>query len=211
MSRSRKTLLFGLALIPLMVGGFVFQQRETQQGARIHFIYTTYIRAWSVSQTSDALKGNPCSRLLVMFSRPGVPELIPIAFTRAVINIPAVPYAIMLDGKVGYVPLLQFNESARDELETSITRLSRQGAKGVIIDLRGNPGGILDQSLSVSNLFLKKGQQISSIRARNGENQTFVATAAPTAPTFPLVLLTDGRSASASEIVAGALQDHDRP
>jgi carboxyl-terminal processing protease len=146
----------------------------------------------------------------VKFSRPGVTELIPITFTRAVINIPAVPYAIMLDGNVGYIPLLQFNESARDEIENSVTKLSRQGAKGIIIDLRGNPGGILDQSLSVSNLFLRKGQQISSIRARSGENQTFVASDDPVAPTIPLVLLTDGRSASASEIVAGALQDHDR-
>ena len=303
MSRSRKSMLFGLALIPLMAGGFVIQQRESQQGARlldqvlnivssrfvdtvdqatlyekaarglvhelndpysvllspkelsafnaqtngryagigmeiaetqgfitvqrvfphtpaeqagvqegdrINLIDTTNIRGWTVSQTSDALKGNPGSRVLVKFSRPGVPELIPITFTRAVINIPAVPYAIMLDGKVGYIPLLQFNESARDEIENSITRLSRDGARGIVVDLRGNPGGILDQSLSVSNLFLRKGQQISSIRARNGENQTFVASDDPIAPTIPLVLLTDGRSASASEIVAGALQDHDR-
>ena len=303
MAQPRKSLLFGLALIPLMAGGFVFQQHESQQGARlldqvlnivssrfvdtvdaaslyekaarglvhelndpysvllspkelstfnaqtngryagigmeiaetqgfitvqtvfphtpaeqagvqegdrINFIDTTSIRGWTVSQTSDALKGNPGSKVLVKFSRPGVPELIPISFTRAVINIPAVRYAIMLDGKIGYIPLVQFNESARDELETSITRLSREGARGIVIDLRGNPGGILDQSLSVSNLFLKKGQQISSIRARNGENQTFVASDDPIAPTIPLVLLTDGRSASASEIVAGALQDHDR-
>jgi carboxyl-terminal processing protease len=116
----------------------------------------------------------------------------------------------MLDSKIGYVPLLQFNESAKEELEASVSKLSREGAKGIIIDLRGNPGGILDQSLSVSNLFLKKGQQISSIRARSGENQTFVASDDPVAPSIPLVLLTDGRSASASEIVAGALQDHDR-
>ncbi len=303
MSRSRKSLLFGLALIPVMAGGFAFQQHDSQQGARlldqvlnivssrfvdtvdaatlyekaarglvhelndpysvllspkelssfnaqtngryagigmeiaetqgfisvqrvfphtpaeqagvqegdrITFIDTTNIRGWTVSQTSDALKGNPGSKVRVKFSRSGVPELIPISFTRAIINIPAVPYAIMLSGNVGYIPLLQFNESARDEIESSITRLSRQGAKGIVIDLRGNPGGILDQSLSVSNLFLRKGQQISSIRARNGENQTFVATDDPIAPTIPLVLLTDGRSASASEIVAGALQDHDR-
>src|SRR4051812_45800103 len=116
----------------------------------------------------------------------------------------------MLDGKIGDIPLLQFTQSARDELENSITRLSREGAKGIVIDLRGSPGGILDQSLSVSNLFLRKGQQISSIRARNGENQTFLASDDPVAPKIPLVLLTDGRSASASEIVAGALQDHDR-
>jgi carboxyl-terminal processing protease len=303
MSRFKKPLLLGLALVPLMAGGFVFQQRENQQGARlldqvlnivssrfvdtvdaatlyekaarglvhelndpysvllspkelstfnaqtngryagigmeiaetqgfitvqrvfphtpaeqagvqegdrINFIDTTNTRGWTVSQTSDALKGNPGSKVLVKFSRPGVPELIPITFTRAIINIPAVPYAIMLDGKIGYIPLLQFNESAKEELEASVGRLSREGAKGVIIDLRGNPGGILDQSLSVSNLFLRKGQQISSIRARSGDNQSFVASEDPVAPTLPLILLTDGRSASASEIVAGALQDHDR-
>src|SRR6476646_3031326 len=186
------------------------EQAGVQEGDRVNFIDTTNTRGWTVSQTSDALKGSPGSKVLVKFSRPGVPELIPIGFTRAIISIPAVPYAIMLDGKAGYIPLLQFNESARDEIESSVTKLSRQGAKGIVIDLRGNPGGILDQSLSVSNLFLRKGQQISSIRARNGENQTFVASDDPVAPTIPLILLTDGRSASASEIVAGALQDHDR-
>src|SRR5258708_32680312 len=117
---------------------------------------------------------------------------------------------MMLEGTVGHVPLLQFNESARDEIENSITRLSREGARGIVIDLRGNPGGVSDVALRVRNRFLRKGQQISSIRARNGENQTFVASDDPIAPTIPLVLLTDGRSASASEIVAGALQDHDR-
>jgi carboxyl-terminal processing protease len=186
------------------------EQAGVQEGDRINFIDTTNIRGWTVSQTSDALKGNPGSKVLVKFSRPGVPELIPITFTRAVVNIPAVPYAIMLDGNIGYIPLLQFNESARDEIESSVTKLTHDGAKGIVIDLRGNPGGILDQSLSVSNIFLKKGLQISSIRARNGDNQTFVASDDPVAPRIPLVLLTDGRSASASEIVAGALQDHDR-
>src|SRR5688572_10353181 len=303
MSRSPKSLLIGLVLVPLIAGGFVFQQQSTQQGARlldqvlnivssrfvdtvdqatlyekaarglvrelndpysvllspkelsafnaqtngryagigmeiaetqgfvtvqrvfphtpaeqagvqegdrINFIDTVNIRGWTVSQTSDALKGRPGSKVLVKFSRTGVPELIPITFTRALISIPAVPYAIMLDGKVGYIPLLQFNESARDELEASVKKLSREGAKGLIIDLRGNPGGILDQSLSVSNLFLRKGVQILAIRGRNGENQRFAASDEPVAPTIPLIILTDGRSASASEIVAGALQDHDR-
>lgn len=186
------------------------EQAGVQEGDRINFVDTVNIRGWTVTQTSDALKGTPGSKVKVRFSRPGVPELIPITFTRAIINIPAVPYAIMLDGKIGYIPLLQFNESAKDDIESAVARLSREGAKGLIIDLRGNPGGILDQSAGVSNLFLQKGQQISSIRGRNGEHQTFVATEDPAAPTIPLVLLTDGRSASASEIVAGALQDHDR-
>jgi Periplasmic protease len=134
----------------------------------------------------------------------------PVTFTRAVIKIPAVAYAIMLDGKIGYIPLLQFNETASEELEAALSRLTKEGARSVILDLRGNPGGILEQSLAVSNLFLKKGQEISSIRARNGERQEYAATEDPVAPSLPLIVLTDGRSASASEIVAGALQDHDR-
>ncbi|MEX2110327.1 MAG: S41 family peptidase [Gemmatimonadaceae bacterium] len=303
MSRSRKSLLVGLAFIPLMAGGFVVQQQDSQQGARlldqvlnivstrfvdtvdaatlyekaarglvhelndpystllspkelsafnattngryagigmeiaeiqgfitvqtvfphtpaeqagvqegdrINFIDTVNVRGWTVTQTSDALKGRPGSKVFVKFSRSGVPALIPITFTRALISIPAVPYAMMLDGRIGYILLRVFNESARDDLESSIKRLSREGAKGLILDLRNNPGGILDQSLTVSNLFLRKGLQISSIRGRSGENQRFAASDEPVAPTIPLIVLTDGRSASASEIVAGALQDHDR-
>src|SRR5213079_2302982 len=82
--------------------------------------------------------------------------------------------------------------------------------KGVILDLRRNPGGILEQSLSVSNLFLRSGLEIASVRARNGETQSYVARGQPALPNVPLIVLTDEGSASASEIVAGALQDHDR-
>jgi len=111
---------------------------------------------------------------------------------------------------VGYIPLQQFNETATEELEASTKRLIGEGAKGLIVDLRGNGGGYLDQSASVANLFLNRGQEISSVRGRGGDQQVFYATDQPAAPNIPLVVLTDGRTASASEIVAGALQDHDR-
>ncbi len=186
------------------------EQGGVEEGDRIVAVDTASTRGWTTQKTSDALKGTPGSKVSVKFSRPGVPELIPITFTRAVVKIPAVAYAIMLDGKVGYIPLLQFNETAAEELQGSVERLTKEGARGIIVDLRGNPGGILDQALAVSNLFLKKGQELSSIRARNGGSQSYAATDDPIAPTLPLIVLTDGRSASASEIVAGALQDHDR-
>ncbi len=210
----------GIGMEIAEVGGFIEVQRVfphtpaeqagVQQGDKIVAVDTGSTRGWTTQMTSDALKGTPGSKVSVKFSRPGVAELIPITFTRAVIKIPAVAYSIMLDGKVGYIPLLQFNETAAEELEASINRLTKEGARSIILDLRGNPGGILDQSLAVSNLFLKKGQEISSIRARNGEQQGYAATEDPVAPSLPLIVLTDGRSASASEIVAGALQDHDR-
>lgn len=180
------------------------------EGDRIIMVDTLSVRGWTTAQVSDKLKGVPGTKVLVKFARPGVSEPIPVTFSRAIIKIPAVPYAIMLDGKIGYIPLQQFNETATEELQASAARLMKEGAHGVIVDLRGNPGGIFDEALSVSNLFLKRGQEISSIRGRNSDTQTFNATESPIAPTIPLVVLSDGRSASASEIVAGALQDHDR-
>ncbi|MGH9201380.1 MAG: S41 family peptidase [Vicinamibacterales bacterium] len=146
----------------------------------------------------------------VTFARPGVPDPIKATFTRALIRVPAVPSAIVFDGKIGYIPLTSFNETSTAELGRAITSLQTQGATSLVLDLRNNPGGFLDQSLSITNLFLKEGQEIASVRGRNVEPQTYYAREKPIAPTIPLVILTDQYSASASEIVAGALQDHDR-
>jgi carboxyl-terminal processing protease len=116
----------------------------------------------------------------------------------------------VLDNRIAYIPLQTFNETAADELQGAVNRLLKQGAKGVILDLRSNPGGILDQGLSVADLFLPAGKQIASVRTRQGPPQTFVSHGTEHVPGVPLVVLVDGYSASASEIVAGALQDHDR-
>ncbi len=186
------------------------EQAGVMEGDRIITIDTANARGWTTSQASDALKGTPGTKVSVKFLRAGVAEPIPVTFTRANVRIPAVPFAIMLDGNVGYIPLQQFNETATDELEASVKRLIGLGAKGLIVDLRGNGGGYLEQSASVANLFLNRGQEISSVRGRGGDQQVLYATDQPAAPNIPLVVLTDGRTASASEIVAGALQDHDR-
>lgn len=186
------------------------ERAGVQDGDRIIAIDTASARGLTTAQVSDKLKGIPGTKVQVKFARPGVGEPIPVTFTRAIIKIPAVPYAIMLDGKIAYIPLLQFNETATEELSGAVKRLIGEGAHGVILDLRENPGGIFDEALSTSNLFLRRGQEISSIRGRNGDDQTFAATETPVAPEIPLIILSDGRSASASEIVSGALQDHDR-
>lgn len=187
------------------------EQAGIIEGDRIVAIDTAAnTRGWTTAQVSDALKGRPGSKVSVKFARAGVAEPIPVVFTRANVRIPAVPYAIMLDGKIGYIPLQQFNETATEEVENSIRRLAGEGARGFVLDLRGNGGGYLEQSATIANLFLNKGQEISSVRGRGSERQVFFATETPVAPNIPLVILTDGRSASASEIVAGALQDHDR-
>ena len=186
------------------------EQAGVIEGDRIIQVDTANTRGWSTAQVSDVLKGRPGTKVAVKFLRAGVTEPIPVTFTRADVRIPAVPYAIMLDGKIGYIPLQQFNETATEELESAVKRLTGEGAKGIIFDLRGNGGGYLDQAGTVANLFLRRGLEVSSVRGRAGFQEVLTATDDPVAPEIPLVVLTDGRTASASEIVAGALQDHDR-
>ncbi len=180
------------------------------EGDRIVGIDTASTRNWTSQQVSDVLIGEIGTRVEVRFARPGVSQPIEHTFTRSEIHIPAVPFALMLDDGIAYIPLQTFNETASDELQTSVDDLLKQGAKGIILDMRNNPGGILDQGLAVADLFLKDGQEIASVRMRQGPPQVFNASGSEHIPTTPLVVLVDGYSASAAEIVTGALQDHDR-
>ena len=186
------------------------EQAGIREGDIIVGVDTQNTRGWTSRKTSDALTGTPGTKVSATFARPGVPEPIKVTFTRAVIHVPAVQYTVMFDGKIGYIPLIQFSEAATKEVSDSLRRLMSEGAKGIVLDLRGNPGGYLDQALSMTNLFLDQGQQIASVRGRNSEPQLYAAREKPMAPGIPIVILTDGYTASASEIVAGALQDHDR-
>ena len=180
-----------------------------RQGDRIIAVDTASTVGWSLDQVSGALLGTPGTKVSAKFRRVGVTTPIVVPFTRAVIKVPAVPFAMTIDS-VGYIPLLQFNEFATEEIEAAVRKFQRQRVKGIVIDLRSNPGGILEQALSVSDMFLKKNQEIASVRGRGFDNQTFAATGRAIAPDIPLIVMVDGGSASASEIVAGSLQDHDR-
>jgi carboxyl-terminal processing protease len=186
------------------------EEAGVQEGDRIVQIDTASTRGWKTDQVANTLKGDPGTKVNVQFARPGVTQPIAVRMTRAVVHIPAVPYTLSVGDRVGYVPLQQFNETATREVARALQQLERQGARGVILDMRGNPGGILDEALATSNLFLRQGQEIASQRSRQGPVQKYVAQERPVAPSVPLVVLVDGGSASASEIVAGALQDHDR-
>lgn len=180
------------------------------EGDRIVQVESRSTSGWRLDQVSDSLLGKPGTPVRVRFARPGVPEPIDIQFTRAVISIPAVPYALMLQDDIGYIPLQQFNELASSDLEREANRLVKEGARGLILDLRGNTGGILEQALMISNVFLPRGAEIASVRGRGFPAQRFETEERPSVPNTPLIVLTDGNTASASEIVAGALQDHDR-
>jgi carboxyl-terminal processing protease len=181
-----------------------------REGDKILYVDSLSTRGWKTQQVSDYLIGTPGTKVTVRFGRPGVTEPIRTTFTRQVIHIPAVPFAIVLDNKIGYIPVQRFNETSSEEVKAAVADLQKDGIKGVILDMRGNPGGILDQSITMSNLFLKNGQEIVSVRSRANDTQSFGTRGNPAFPTLPVAVLTDEYTASASEIVAGALQDHDR-
>jgi carboxyl-terminal processing protease len=180
------------------------------EGDRIVQVDTLTTRGLRLERVTEALKGVPGTSVNVVFQRGGFPQPIRAKFTRAVIRIPAVPYVVMLEGKIGYIPLLQFNETASEEMRAALERLQREGARGFVLDFRENGGGIVDEALEISNYFLPAGSELMSTRGRSIPAQRFVAEARPIVPSTPLVVLTDGGTASAAEIVAGALQDHDR-
>jgi carboxyl-terminal processing protease len=128
--------------------------------------------------------------------------------TRAIVSIPEVPYAVNIDG-TGYIPLSQFGETASDEVGKAIAQLKQQGAKAFVLDLRGNGGGLLDEAVEISDLFLPTGAKVVTQRERR-DSTVWAAKDSEQMGTTPIVVLVDGGTASASEIVAGALQDHDR-
>lgn len=186
------------------------EEADIHEGDRIIQVDTSSTRGWRLDQVSSRLKGEPGTKVTAKFARPGWTEPITATFTRRIIRIPAVPFAIMLDGKIGYLPVQNFNETVSSELAQQLLRLQSEGAKGLVLDLRDNPGGFLDQALTIANLFLARGQEILSVRDRQGVAELHKAERDPVAPRIPLVILTNAFTASASEIVAGALQDHDR-
>ena len=181
-----------------------------QLGDRIVSVNGVSTTGLKLEGVSGRLTGTPGSSVRVTFARGGVAEPIESQFTRAVVHIPAVPFAVMLDDRIGYIPVQKFNETSGGEVETALRQLAGEGARSFILDLRGNGGGDFDESLRMANLFLKRGQDIVTVRSRSTVPVVSRAMEQPIVPDAPLVVLTDGYTASASEIVAGALQDHDR-
>ena len=181
-----------------------------REGDRIVMVDSLSTADAKIDKVSDALRGLAGTTVRVTFQRPGVTEPVKLQFKRAVIHVPAVPFTTMLDGKVGYIPLQTFNENTAEEVENAAKKLVADGAHGIVLDLRDNGGGIVDQSLAVTSLFLKPGQSIVDVRTRNAPNEMARASDEQLSTQPPMVVLTDGGTASASEIVAGALQDHDR-
>jgi len=170
------------------------------------------VQGLTLNQAVEKMRGPVNTKIRLKIMRKGQDKAIEVAITRDIIRVRSVRSRLEGDD-VGFIRITQFNEQTTDGLKKAIADLSAQAGdklKGFVIDLRNNPGGLLDQAISVSDSFLEKGEIVST-RGRNPEEtQRFNARAGDLTKTKPVIVLINGGSASASEIVAGALQDHRR-
>jgi carboxyl-terminal processing protease len=182
-----------------------------QTGDRIVEVDGKPLRGVSIEEAQRALKGSPGSVVRLAVGRGGVTTPIKFALTRREIHVRSVQHAQMLRDHVGYVALTIFSEESVVDLRRTIDSLRAAGMVSLIFDLRSDPGGLLDQGVGVADLFLNAGQRIVSMHGRTPDASRAYDDHAPEQwPKLPIAVLVDGNSASASEIVAGALQDHDR-
>jgi carboxyl-terminal processing protease len=168
---------------------------------------------WKQDSAVKALRGPAGTNAELQIRRAGIDKPITYKLTRANIHIRSVDPRItmMLDDRVGYIALSPVSESSTRDVSLAIDTLLKQGMKSLIFDLRGNPGGLLDQGVAVSDLFLDPGKAIVETRGRApGSSHEFSDTKPQQWPRLPIVVIVNGGSASAAEIIAGALQDHDR-
>ena len=187
------------------------ERAGVQPGDRIVEIGGRSTKDWTLDEAMKAFRGPAGTTLTIKIERPGVLAQIPLSLTRRPLHQSAVRRIAMLPNGVGYIDLKAFSDSTTRELTGGVNALVQGGMKSLVLDLRSNPGGLLGQGLSVSDMFLGRGDKIVSLRGHSpGVNRDYVDSTAQRWPALPLIVLVDDKSASAAEIVAGALQDHDR-
>lgn len=187
------------------------EQAGIQTGDQITAIDGKTTEGWNSDQAINTLRGQAGSAVALTVRRAGVSGSIEFKLTRAQIHNRSVASPTLFSGRIGYIGLTTVSQASTSELRRGIDSLRTAGATSMILDLRGNPGGLLDQGVEVSDLFLNAGQEAVSTRGRApGSSEQYAATKPEAWPGMPIVVLVDVGSASAAEIIAGALQDHDR-
>ena len=186
-------------------------KRGLRRGDVIARIEGEDAKGWTTEQAVKKLKGPKGTSVNISLRRRGADDLVNMDVVRDEVNITTVRGAFMLDKETGYVKLAEFNETSDRELGAALEQLAGKGMKRLMFDLRDNPGGLLDQAIRISNRFLPQGDLIVYQRGRvPNSDQDYRATEPSEYTSLPVIVLVNRNSASASEIVSGALQDHDR-
>lgn len=190
--------------------GFPADQNGIKPGDLMISIDGTSLKGVSSEKASAMLKGEPGTEAVIVFRRNG--EEFAKTLKRERIAIPAVPYYGMINNRTGYIRFTNFTQNCISEVKNALVDLKdKQGAESLILDLRNNPGGLVNEAVEIVNLFVKPGQEVVSTRGRAKQyNAVFRTNKTPVAPDMPVIVLINRGSASASEIVAGAFQDLDR-
>ena len=179
-------------------------------GDRIRKIDGKDTKGLSLDEAVNKLRGKIGTDVTVSIEREGVPDLMDFTITRAEIIVHAVPYYGMVSKDIGYIKLATFSDKTTSDVENALKSLQKQGMKKIILDMRYNPGGLLNQAIEISELFLKQGNVIVSTRGRTQKTESHARKNGIVKPDVPMVVLLNQVSASAAEIVSGALQDWDR-
>ncbi|MEO0129744.1 MAG: S41 family peptidase [candidate division WOR-3 bacterium] len=179
-------------------------------GDHIMMVDSVPTKGKSVDIVVKQIRGTPGTKVLLTIQREGIPEPFTVEITRAVIKLEAVPYYGMVAKDIGYIYLSSFSRIADAEFKNGLDSLFAWGAKKIIFDLRGNSGGLLQEGIAISEFFLSPNKDIVTTKGRIEPPRTFKSQKSYSYGEFPMITLVDGGSASASEIVAGALQDWDR-
>jgi carboxyl-terminal processing protease len=165
----------------------------------------------SIAEVSSMLKGNPKTEVEIVVKRYGQKDLIKVRLVREKIKISNIAYQGLLEPELAYIRLDEFTPGASTEVADALISLKKEGAKKLILDLRNNPGGSLYEAVNIVNIFIPKGKEVVSTKGKVEDwNKTYTTLNSPVDTEIPLTVLTSAGSASASEIVAGALQDYDR-
>ncbi len=181
-----------------------------QGGDRIVQIEGEGTKGWTSNHAVEKLRGDPGTKVDITVTREGLSDSLNFTVTRQIINVPSITYSNIYDG-VGYIRISRFAEDTASKLDGILNDFEKEGIRGAILDLRSNPGGLLEAARSVSDLFLEKDRMIVSTRSRIKENnREYRANQKNLHSYYPVVIMVNEGSASASEIVAGALQDWDR-
>jgi carboxyl-terminal processing protease len=168
-------------------------------------------RDWTSSEVSKNVRGEAGTAVKIEIERAGSPDPMPFQIVRGGVPLPSVRNSFMLPNSTGYIGLTGgFQQTTSEELGNAIADLKKKGMKSLVLDLRGNPGGLLDQAIAVVSKFIPSGQTVVSVKGAGGQASRELRANGNGPETFPLVIMINGGSASASEIVAGAIQDYDR-
>ncbi len=182
-----------------------------REGDKIIEVDGESTKGLSISKVASMLRGEIGSEVFLRILREGEDDPIEFRLIRAEIVVTDVAYAGLIQDGIGYIRLSHFSLNAGKDLENAIRRLKREGMQALILDLRGNPGGLLETAVNVAENFLHEGQRIVATEGRfAAASKEYIAKRTPILEDLPLAILVNEYSASASEIVAGAVQDHDR-